>query len=209
MALVVSATAIATYWPPCGSRSKALRLQEAVMLRAATLMAQQNQMFSGEAPRVVADLVYDEALNTGVLAVDSSVDYADIRFGALPILDIAKRAMTREGLDAEIARVFPDGDPAWDALGPVTLCFDRRAYDDQPLSDVLIVGMLKNYPGTERGKRVLWVAYSDSHVAAANGPERSKAVGDDLAQSLAYYDSLGIPMPEEMVKELREAVGVE
>jgi len=156
-------------------------------------------------PRCVADLFYEGALSTHFLEHESDLDYTAFRFGAFTLSELGSSRLSREELGAEIARVYPSA-PAWDSLGPVTMCFDPRAFGPKP-GYWVILGSLKNYPGHDRGNRELWVVFADGGMLPARALPMVHV--DVMAKSLAYYEGLGIPMPEKMVKDLREAMGVE
>jgi len=187
---------------PCGHRSRDIeRAFDQMSLRDAAAYLKPISNDRMPRPRCVADLFYEGALSTHFLGHESDLDYTAFRFGTFTLSELGSSRLAREELDAEIARVYPSA-PAWDSLGPVTMCFDPRAFDPKPRYWV-ILGSLKNYPGRDRGNRELWVVFADGDLVPARAMPRAHV--DVLAKSLAYYDGLGIPMPEEMVRELREA----
>jgi len=178
---------------------------KAIAMRMAVMMLVPNDQPGEVRPRSVAELVYREEFCGDRLLNDPALDFSQIYVGRFSMLDIALRAMTVEELVEEVERVTPGPRP-WDTMGPITLCFDERLYDPEVQRGVVIVGMLKNYPSTDRGRRGVVVGFSDCHVESAQGSTR---LAQSLDRSIAYYDSLDIPMPAEMVKELREAMGGE
>ena len=187
---------------PCGSRAAAVRATEASTMRCMVLGLSGGREESESRPRCVAQLVYECGFNPGALGYRSDLDYTAFAFGKYSLDDLAGQRMSQGELDAEVLRVLP-AQPAWDRLGPITMCFDPRVFEQRP-SGWLIVGTMKNYATSKRGAHEFWVAFADGAIAGAGGLDAHRA--DALERSLAYYESIGIPMPEEMVRELREAM---
>ena len=155
-------------------------------------------------PRSIAELVYD-----GDFAIErfdrgcTECDLSKVRIGEYSARRISRQRMTREALDAAIALAHPDP-IAWERFGPVVLCLDARAYTDP--NALRIVGWSRSVDALLSNYEWCNVAFADGHISEARGiqePWTSRV----LDESLAYYDSLDIPMPAEMVAELREALG--
>lgn len=192
---------------PCGyPRGDEERVFDQVCLRDAVSCLSSHPNDRWPRPRCVADLMYIGAVSLHYLRYRSDLDYTRFRFGTYSLHDLDPDRMTHEELDAEVSRLYPVL-PAWDALGPLTMCFDPRVFDQKP-NYWVILGTLKNYPGRERGDRELWVVFADGGMLAARALPRLQSHVDVVTKSLAFYGSIGIPMPEGMVAELREAMGV-
>ncbi len=194
----------------CGSRSQAMRVMDASFLRVASMrILILDPPVDEPTPQTIADIII-----TGDAPADrgpgSSLDAETLRFGAHTVRQLRSRTLERSEIASDIAAVFPDGPPAWQTLGPITLCFDRTVSAhpelEQPFHPV-IIGALVSHNAGARAQRTLLVALSDSAAVDASDPKSRALLESSLDASLAYYDSLGIPMPPEMVSELRIAIG--
>lgn len=182
-------------------RCGAQQIKESVALRSACTSMIQRRLAGQDMPRSVAELFYDGTIDLRLIEGCTVTDYARVRIGKYSIRQIAARRMSLGELNAEIARVYPTP-IAWEKIGPLTMCLDARAYETVDSSR--IVGWMRG----SHGGRNPWTntAFADQHVTCESGRAEQHVI-ENLERSLAYYESIGIPMPEEMVKELREAMG--
>jgi hypothetical protein len=160
----------------------------------------------GPMPRSVAELVYEGAFD--IERFDrgcTDCDLSEVRLGKYTARAIARQRMTRAELDAEIARVHPEP-VAWERFGPIVACLDARAYAERSATRIVgwsrSVDIVHNRNHTDEVN----VVFSDGHTTFVYGRDVERLV-EALEESIAYYESIGIPMPEELVRELREAMG--
>ena len=208
-AIVAVAVLIGMFVVPAVLRSRcgAQQIMESTSLRATCAELAQRARAEQDLPRSVAELVYE-----GVLDIErfdrgcTDCDLSKVRIGKYSARQIAQKRMTRAALDAAIAQVHPDG-IAWERFGPVVVCLDARAYTE-PLS-TRIVGWNRSAASWLGTNGWCNVSFADGHVSVIHQQRDEQREAEALKESIAYYDCLGIPMPEEMVRELRAVVGTE
>jgi hypothetical protein len=114
--------------------------------------------------------------------------------------EIGQNAMP---LDQLLAVIGESDASRWERMGPVVMCLrasqiEREAYPAS-MSGVIVGWTMWE----EQGMAGIWAVFNGGSVSAIAG----KDLRDEAERSIAFNESIGIPMPEEIVEELRGAMG--